>query len=131
MAKTTTRKSPAEKQAEVDALKAHFGEWEEDQEEETLAAYIALHDGYSERNALLIASQNPDATDVRGYQAWLAQGRRVRKGETGIRILAPKGKRDEEKDVKTGDVTQTARQFFGLASVFDVTQTDPTEEVQS
>lgn len=125
MTKTYTRKSPADKASEVERLKAEFAEWEDEQDEETLAMFIALHDGYSERNALLIASQLPNATDVRGYKTWLAAGRQVRKGEHGARILAPKGKAD---DTTADDgSTKPGRQFFGLTSVFDVSQTDPVE----
>jgi len=45
---------------------------------------------YSTRNTLLIHMQKPDATLVAGYQAWQSKfGRYVKKGETGIKILAP------------------------------------------
>jgi DNA primase len=44
---------------------------------------------YSLGNLLLIAAQRPQATVVCGYQAWAKTGRQVRRGERGIRILAP------------------------------------------
>src|ERR1700730_3971963 len=44
---------------------------------------------YSFRNQCLIAAQFPTATRVAGYQAWRKLGRWVRRGETGIVILAP------------------------------------------
>src|SRR5712671_2384655 len=44
---------------------------------------------YSLNNTLLIATQRPDATRVAGYKAWQTLGRQVRKGEHGIKILAP------------------------------------------
>ncbi len=71
--------------------------------------------------------QLPDATDVRGFRAWLDQGRVVRKGEHGARILAPAGKKDDAKD-ESGKVTEKGRQFFKLTSVFDVSQTEPLPE---
>jgi len=43
---------------------------------------------YSFRNQCLIAAQCPTATRVAGYQAWRQLGRWVRRGETGIAILA-------------------------------------------
>jgi hypothetical protein len=52
---------------------------------------LATHDGYSDRNACLIAMQDPEATDVSGFHTWLSRGRSVRKGEAGIMILAPAG----------------------------------------
>jgi len=119
-----TRKSPEDKAREVANLKSEFEDWEGDQDEGSLAAIIALHDGYSDRNALLIGMQLPDATDVRGYVEWLKNGRQVRKGEHGARILAPAGSKDDEKD-NSGKVTKKGRQFFRLTSVFDVSQTDP------
>ena len=45
---------------------------------------------YSYRNTLLILLQRPDATLVAGFHAWKQKfGRHVKKGETGICILAP------------------------------------------
>jgi hypothetical protein len=40
-------------------------------------------------NCILIATQRPDATQVAGFKAWQQLGRQVRKGEHGIRIMAP------------------------------------------
>lgn len=56
---------------------------------EQLAVLTARFDGYSERNALLIAGQRPTATDLSGFYAWHGRGRRVKKGEKGIAIFAP------------------------------------------
>src|SRR6266436_5525957 len=53
-----------------------------------LRARAAFHD-YSFGNVCLIVSQRPDASRVAGYKAWQKLGRQVRKGEHGIRILAP------------------------------------------
>lgn len=45
---------------------------------------------YSYRNTLLILLQRPDATLVAGFHAWKQKfHRHVKKGETGICILAP------------------------------------------
>src|SRR3954454_829119 len=59
---------------------------------ETFAAWLraraTFHD-YSFGNVCLIVSQRPDATQVAGYKTWQKLGRQVRKGEHGIRILAP------------------------------------------
>ena len=44
---------------------------------------------YSFGNSLLIMLQDPQATHVAGYQAFKAMGRQVRRGETGIKVLAP------------------------------------------
>ena len=44
---------------------------------------------YSFGNAMLIFSQNPNATYVKGYKAWNQLGRYVKKGSKGLAILAP------------------------------------------
>jgi len=55
-----------------------------------LIAMSRFHE-YSWHNQLLIWVQRPDATLVKGFQGWKELGRYVKKGETGIRILAPAG----------------------------------------
>lgn len=81
---------------------------------------------YSFGNQLLIALQCPTATQVAGYRAWQGMARQVRKGEHGIRILAPMTKKDKE----TGET-----KVFGFrgVSVFDIEQTDgePLPEIVS
>ena len=44
---------------------------------------------YSARNTLLIAMQKPDASLVAAYGKWKQLGRQVKKGESGIELLAP------------------------------------------
>lgn len=63
----------------------------------------ARHGRYGFTNTLLIAAQWRLATDVRSYEEWRAQGRQVRKGESGIRIVSRGGR---------------------ARSVFDIAQTD-------
>src|SRR6201987_1837033 len=59
---------------------------------EALTAYLTAMSrfhNYSFGNILEIARQKPDATHVAGLYTWNQLGRRVKKGEKGIRILAP------------------------------------------
>ena len=44
---------------------------------------------YSANNCLLILMQRPESTRVAGYRKWQQLGRQVRKGEKGVKILAP------------------------------------------
>jgi hypothetical protein len=80
---------------------------------------------------LEIARQKPDATRVAGLYAWNQLKRKVKKGEHGIRILAPvigiKRKKDEEaeKDIRTQN--RAVLVGFRSAYVFDVSQTDGEE----
>jgi hypothetical protein len=101
---------------------------------EGLTAYLTAlgkFHNYSFGNILEIARQKPDATRVAGLYAWNQLGRRVKKGERGIRILAPvigiRRKKDAEaaKDIRT----QNERTVVGFRSayVFDINQTDGAE----
>lgn len=75
---------------------------------------------YSANNVLLIMAQMPEATRVAGFKTWQSMGRFVRKGEHGIRILAPCRYRVE--DQETGEDRWVLRGFT-TATVFDVSQT--------
>jgi hypothetical protein len=93
---------------------------------EALTAYLTAmgrFHNYSFGNILEIARQKPDAIRVAGFYAWHQLGRKVKKGEHGIRILAPmigvRRKKDEEaeKDIRTQN--QTVLVGFRAAYVFD------------
>lgn len=94
---------------------------------ETFAAWLraraTFHD-YSFGNVCLIVSQCPDATQVAGYKAWQKLGRQVRKGEHGIRILAPCRVKVAETDQAAGKSDAYRVVGFRCVSVFDVAQTD-------
>ena len=90
---------------------------------------------YSPSNVLLIAVQRSDATNVAGLRVWNSLGRRVRKGEKGIAILAPclyKGQQDKEipqapalrADDAKAEIGQRMLRGFRVVHVFDVSQTD-------
>ena len=101
---------------------------------DALTAYLnamSRFHSYSFGNVLEIARQRPTATRVAGMYAWNQLGRRVKKGERGIRILAPiigiKRKPDAEAEE---DITkQNTRVLVGFrnAYVFDVEQTEGVE----
>ena len=101
---------------------------------DALTAYLnamSRFHNYSFGNILEIARQKPDATRVAGLYAWNQLGRRVMKGQKGIRILAPiigfRRKKDDEanKDVRTQN--QTVLVGFRSVYVFDVSQTEGLE----
>ncbi len=76
---------------------------------------------YSAGNVLLIGSQRPQATRVAGFWSWKRLGRKVKKGEKAIRILAPIVVRDkDEKD----DTERERVAAFRSACVFDISQTE-------
>ena len=63
---------------------------------------------YSLGNQLLIALQAPDAQFVAGFHAWKDLGRRVSKGQRGIRILAPMPLRARDSDQQPTAESKTA-----------------------
>jgi hypothetical protein len=86
---------------------------------------------YSFGNILEIARQMPDATRVAGLYAWNQLGRKVMKGQKGIRILAPMiGSRKKKDTEATPDPTVTHKPVlvgFRAVYVFDVSQTEGAE----
>lgn len=99
---------------------------------------------YSFNNTMLIALQKPDASLIAGFNAWKnTHGRTVKKGEKGIRIIAPapfKVKQETEKlDPKTnmplvgadGNAITEEKEItipaYKVVSVFDVSQTEGKE----
>ena len=99
---------------------------------------------YSFNNTMLIALQKPDASLIAGFSAWKnTHGRTVKKGEKGIRIIAPapfKVKQETEKlDPKTnmplvgadGNAIIEEKEItipaYKVVSVFDVSQTEGKE----
>lgn len=74
---------------------------------------------YSFGNCMLIACQRPDATRVAGFRKWQELERQVRKGERGIRIMAPMTVKRQRDDGEEERVT-----IFHAVSVFDIAQTD-------
>jgi hypothetical protein len=110
-----------------------------------LAASAQFH-RYSFANQLLIYLARPDATRVAGIRTWNRLGRRVRKGERGIPILAPCLYRTDRPDdgASPGDEAgselppttsdgkpRRVPRGFRVVYVFDISQTDgdPVPEV--
>ena len=135
---TKTRKSPAERHAEIVELQASIAdrvaELRDSDAWRRFLVNMARFHRYSLRNQLLILSQNPQAEQVASYSTWRTMGRQVRKGEHGIKILAPCAFRTEPEPDDT-DNNQTAgrtdtddtpkiRLRFKIVRVFDITQTD-------
>ena len=95
---------------------------------------------YSWGNTMLIQSQKPEATKVAGYKTWAQVGRQVRKGETGIAILAPVVRRaaPEESEATKSAIAKPEQAStepnsdrpvrrvvaFLPVHVFDISQTD-------
>jgi len=72
---------------------------------------------YSLGNQALIAAQCPQASYVAGYRTWQKLGYQVRKGERGIRILAPR-----PYTRISDDGEEDERLSFAAVAVFDASQ---------
>ncbi len=101
---------------------------------EALTAYLTVmgrFHSYSFGNILEIARQKPNATRVAGLYAWNQLGRKVKKGERGIRIFAPvvgiRRKKGEEAEKEKPTQNQAVLVGFRAAYVFDVSQTEGRE----
>lgn len=94
---------------------------------------------YSINNQILIMIQKPDATMCQSFTGWKEMGRFVKKGEKGIRVMAPspyKMEREQDKlDVhgkpvldKDGEpikeIVEIKVNAFKPVSTFDVSQTE-------
>ncbi len=81
---------------------------------------------YSVGNQILLAMQAPHASFVAGFHAWHELGRTVRKGQHGLRILAPMPLRDQDESASGSKADEgKVRVLFKSVAVFDVSQTEP------
>ena len=100
--------------------------------------FQSLFYNYSFRNTILIYSQNPNATFVKGYKAWNRLGRYVKKGSKGVAILAPCFHKMEdfeeppEKELyQESEGVKKIRKVlsgFKLAYVYDIADTEGSDE---
>ncbi len=114
---------------------------------EYLSVMSRFHN-YSLRNTMLIFMQSPEASRVAGYNSWKNNfNRQVKKGERGIRILAPVSFKDvretvvidpvskqpvlDENGVALTETKERVGARFKPVSVFDISQTvgDPLPEL--
>ncbi len=82
-------------------------------------------------NSCLLIVQRANVTLVGGFQQWKSQGRKIRKGESGLMIWIPTGKKESATiDARQGEVVADAstgevkRAGFIRGYVWDVSQTE-------
>lgn len=129
---TTIKKVPTSKELIAANVKLLIEQLEAGHSEALTAFLTAMgrFHNYSLGNILEIAKQKPDATRVAGLYAWNQLGRKVKKGERAIRILAPViGTRHQKKVEEDEQQEQRSSGLVGFRSahVFDVSQTEGAE----
>lgn len=111
------------RQAEVKALYDELDKWKAEQDPRLIAQILArFGDGYSERNALLIAMQRPQATDVDSRMAWLERGRVPVGKNTAIKIVRPGVKWYTDDPDNPGRKIEHVN-YYAWAGIFDVATT--------
>lgn len=110
--------------ASLDKIKKGVEQLKNSEEYKLFMLTMSKFHNYSLNNMILINIQKPEATLVAGYNDWLYKFKRyVRKGEKGIKIIAPcpykikiKDENDNEKEEK--------KLSFKVTTVFDISQTE-------
>lgn len=142
MSELHVREAPKDRLKEItDSIERGIQElFDSDRYRQYLQTMSRFHN-YSLNNVMLITMQRPDATHVAGYGKWqTAFARHVKKGEKGIKIIAPtpyKKKVEEmliDPDTKLpmrgpdGELLKTEVEVviprYRAVTVFDVSQTD-------
>ena len=125
----------------VDSIENGIKElFESDKYRQYLSTMSRFH-SYSVNNTMLIYMQRPDATHVAGFNKWRDQfGRNVKKGEKGIKIIAPTPYKKKIEEIKRDPDTQAPLldadgnaimeekeiriPMYKPVAVFDVSQTE-------
>lgn len=121
-----------EKREKVKKLREYLKSLTPD-ERKAIADKIGLHNieghVFSDRNQCLIAFQS-GAQQIQGtlggFKQWVDAGRVVKKGEHGFIIWFPVNRKTINDNGEEVDETQ-----FYLATVFDISQTEPLEKGES
>lgn len=97
--------------------------------ERSIANYAPIIDGFMQKG--IPASEITPRVNVFTFFAWKAKGRRVRKGEHGVKITSwvpVLGKVKTEKDPKTGEEKTVASLRPKTTTVFHISQTEPIDQ---
>lgn len=147
--KMPRKKTPEKRKKEIADLTDKFAEQvdnyftSEDKLREHLQFMSKFHK-YSTRNMTLIDKQFMGARAVGSFKFWKEQGASVKKGEKGIKILAPTpvnyynkegewkqakyASKEDKQKIKNGEYETKQKTFFKVGHVFEYTQTDAREK---
>ncbi len=118
-----------EKRTKVRELAKKIGAMSEEQRRQLVQDWPTTIEGHSVsvKNACLLALQRPGCSVIGGFRQWRRAGRYVASGPgSGMSIWIPLIRK--AKDEESGEVTEDGeRPGFGLATVFDISQTEACE----
>ncbi len=89
---------------------------------QTMSNYPAIYHGLMEKG--IPEHDIQPRENVFTYQAWLALGRHVRKGEHGVRVVTFVRTNKTDLDPSTGEEKSTGGSFPKSTTVFHISQTD-------
>ncbi len=90
----------------------------------SLANYPAIYAGFKAKG--LSESEIRPRENVFTFKAWIAQGRRVKKGEHGVKVVSViETPIKDEVDPETGQVTVITKRRPWTSTVFHISQTEP------
>ena len=93
-------------------------------ENNSVANYQAIFEGFAEKGIFDIEPR----VNVLTYNAWLAVGRQVRRGESGVRVVTMvSAKAKAAEAAEAGEGEGKGFKFKRTVSVFHISQTDPIE----
>ena len=148
MTKSYVKKTPQEKRQQIveitEKLDAEIKSFVNSDKYKNWLKTMSKFHNYSFSNTILISLQRPDSSLVCGYRAWETNfNRHVKKGEKGIRILAPAPiKKTIETEIidpdthkpkidENGNTLKEEKQIvipkFHVVSVYDIAQTEGDE----
>ena len=125
------KQAAADRRQKFRALVARIAKMTDAERAQITQGLATTIDGHtlSFKNQMLVALQLPVATVVGGFRQWIRAGRCVRKGQHGASIWIPTGTSKETEEPSETEIENGGPRFL-LATVFDVTQTEPTGAAQ-
>jgi hypothetical protein len=127
------RARAAERRERFTALAGHVARMTDDERAALVARVGAIVTcegrALSAFNSCLVLTQLPTASMVGGFWQWKDKGRSVQKGAQGLMIWIPtKGKDDADQPTEEETEGVAKRAGFIMGTVFDITQTDPSND---
>ena len=126
------KQAAAERRQKLRALVARIAKMGDAERAQITQGLATTIDGHvlSFKNQMLLALQLPRATVVGGFRQWIKAGRMVQKGQHGASIYVPTGTSKPTDEPSETEIENGGPRFL-LATVFDISQTQPFDAAQN